>query len=207
MSATSISSACTVQWAAPELMKGKAKTKETDIFALGMTTWEIFERRNPFEGVPDLVVVNQILSNVRPEISSKTPREFRQIIEMSWAENPKDRPNASQIAVILSQFQSGVFGSFKSSKYRSATIKSIPASKFEDKQEEDAQIRTEEEEVSRKGKQNNINEKQIKFNKAKKEAEEAQARLAEQKVRAEQAKKRADTTRGIVKLAGSLEET
>ena len=61
--------------------------------------------------------------------------------------------------------------------------------------------------MSRKGKQNNINEKQIKFNKAKKEAEEAQARLAEQKIRAEEAKKRADTTRGIVKLAGSLKET
>ena len=206
MSATSISSACTVQWTAPELMKGKAKTKETDIFALGMTTWEIFERRNPFEGVPDLVVVNQILSNVRPEISSKTPREFRQIIEKSWAEYPKDRPSASQIAVVLSQFQSGAFGSFKSLKYRSTTIKSIPASKLKAKEEEDAQIRTEEE-VNRKGKQNNINEKQNKFNKAMAEADEAKARLVEQKKRAEEARKRADATREIEKLARSLNET
>ena len=206
MSAASISSACTVQWTAPELMKGKAKTKETDIFALGMTTWEIFERRNPFEGVPDLVVVNQILSNVRPEISSKTPREFRQIIEKSWAEYPKDRPSASQIAVVLSQFQSGAFGSFKSLKYRSTTIKSIPASKLKAKEEEDAQIRTEEE-VNRKGKQNNINEKQNKFNKAMAEADEAKARLVEQKKRAEEARKRADATREIEKLARSLNET
>ena len=127
MSATSISSAFTVQWTAPEIMKGAAKTKETDIFALGMTTWEIFERRNPFEGVPDLVVVNQITSNVRPEISSKTPGEFRQLIEKSWDENPKVRPTASQIAVVLSQFQLGAFGSFKSSKYSSTTMKSILA--------------------------------------------------------------------------------
>ena len=97
-------------------MKGAAKTKETDIFALGMTTWEIFKRRNPFEGVPDLVVVNQITSNVRPEIPSKTPGEFRQLIEKSLDEKPKVRPTASQIAVVLSQFQLGAFGSFKSSK-------------------------------------------------------------------------------------------
>jgi len=206
MTVTTISSAFTMQWAAPELMNGKAKTRETDIFALGMTIWEIFECRNPFEGISDAAVVKQITSNVRPEISNKTPIEFREIIEKSWDGNPKVRPRASQIAVVLSQFQSGAFGSFKSLKYRSTTIKSIPASKLKAKEEEDAQIRTEEE-VNRKGKQNNINEKQNKFNKAMAEADEAKARLVEQKKRAEEARKRADATREIEKLARSLNET
>lgn len=125
MTVTTISSAFTMQWAAPELMNGKAKTRETDIFALGMTIWEIFECRNPFEGISDAAVVKQITSNVRPEISSKTPIEFREIIEKSWDGNPKVRPRASQIAVVLSQFQFGAFGSFKSSKYSSTTMKNI----------------------------------------------------------------------------------
>ena len=150
MSAMSISSAFTVQWTAPEIMKGAAKTKETDIFALGMTTWEIFERRNPFEGVPDLVVVNQITSNVRPEISSKTPGEFRQLIEKSWDENPKVRPMASQIAVVLSQFQSGVFGSFKTSKYSSTTMKNILAKNAEKEGDCDANNEEESKEEKRR---------------------------------------------------------
>ena len=131
MSVTSLSGAFTVQWTAPELMKGKVKTRETDVFALGMTIWEIFERKSPFEGVDDLVVVNQILNNVRPEISSKTPREFKHIIEKAWSDNVKSRPMASQIAVVLSQFQSGAFGSFKSSKYSSTKMKSILANNTE----------------------------------------------------------------------------
>ena len=90
-----------------------------------MTIWEIFECRNPFEGISDAAVVKQITSNVRPEISNKTPIEFREIIEKSWDGNPKVRPRASQIAVVLSQFQFGAFGSFKSSKYSSTTMKNI----------------------------------------------------------------------------------
>ena len=136
----------------PHSQKNEACTdaKKILIFALGMTIWEIFERRNPFEGVPDLVVVNQILSNVRPEISSNTPREFRQIIERSWHENPKVRPMASQIAVVLSQFQSGVFGSFKTSKYSSTTMKNILAKNAEKEGDCDANNEEESKEEKRR---------------------------------------------------------
>ena len=93
----------TVQWSSPELLKGKRKDRASDIFALAVTLWEIFERDTPFAGMADMIVINQILANVRPEIE-KTPAEFRSLIQRAWTEDAKSRPNAGQIAYALSNF-------------------------------------------------------------------------------------------------------
>jgi len=50
-----------------------------------------------------MIVINQILANVRPEIE-KTPTEFRSLIQRAWTEDAKSRPNAGQIAYALSNF-------------------------------------------------------------------------------------------------------
>ena len=91
----------TVQWSSPELLKGKKKDRASDVFALAVTLWEIFERDTPFAGMADMIVINQILANVRPEIE-KTPAEFRALIQRAWMDNAKSRPNAGQIAYALS---------------------------------------------------------------------------------------------------------
>ena len=46
------SSGLTVAWTAPELLKGEPKTYASDIFALGITLWEVFCRGTPFKGMP-----------------------------------------------------------------------------------------------------------------------------------------------------------
>ena len=91
----------TVQWSSPELLKGKKKDRASDVFALAVTLWEIFERDTPFAGMADMIVINQILANVRPEIE-KTPAEFRALIQRAWMDDAKSRPNAGQIAYALS---------------------------------------------------------------------------------------------------------
>jgi len=93
----------TVQWSSPELLKGKRKDRASDVFALAVTLWEIFERDTPFAGMADMIVINQILANVRPEIE-KTPAEFRSLVQRAWTEDAKSRPNAGQIAYALSNF-------------------------------------------------------------------------------------------------------
>jgi len=57
----------------------------------------------PFAGMADMIVINQILANVRPEIE-KTPTEFRSLIQRAWMEDAKARPNAGKIAYALSNF-------------------------------------------------------------------------------------------------------
>ena len=112
-------SAFTVQWTAPELLKGGRKSKESDVYALGVTFWEVFEGDRPFEGMPEMVVIQQILSNIRPEITSRTPSECHKLIESCWDESTKKRPTAAQLAVALSPKRSIAFRSQKSINYAS----------------------------------------------------------------------------------------
>jgi len=97
----SVQNGLTVQWSSPELLKGERKDRASDIFALAVTLWEIFERKTPFAGMADMIVINQILANVRPKIE-KTPAEFRALIQQAWIDDAKSRPNAAQMAYALS---------------------------------------------------------------------------------------------------------
>ena len=94
----------TVQWTAPEILKNQPKTKATDVYSLAMTIWEIFERKNPYGDMLDMIVINQILSNVRPEIGERVPLEFRRLVQKSWDKHAKARPSAEQVAFTLLKY-------------------------------------------------------------------------------------------------------
>ena len=91
----------TVQWSSPELLKGRRKDSASDVFALAVTLWEIFERKTPFRGMADMIVINQILAGIRPEFEN-TPSEFRAVVGKAWGDDAKSRPSAAQMACVLS---------------------------------------------------------------------------------------------------------
>jgi len=96
--------ALTVAWSAPELFKDLPKSFATDIYALGLTLWEIYERRVPFGNMPEAAVVNQVLSGHRPEIASaEMPEEIKKLIQLCWSEDPRERPAADKMAFILTR--------------------------------------------------------------------------------------------------------
>jgi len=101
VSSGSGSGGITVQWSAPELLKGQVKDRASDVFALAVTLWEIFERKTPFGGMADMIVINQILAGIRPAFEN-TPSEFRTLIKKAWGDDAKSRPSAAQIACVLS---------------------------------------------------------------------------------------------------------
>ena len=72
----------------------------SDVFALAVTLWEIFERDTPFSGMVDAIVINQILTGVRPAFEN-TPVEFRTLIKRAWSDDTKTRPKAAQMACVL----------------------------------------------------------------------------------------------------------
>ena len=57
--------ALTVAWSAPELFNDEPKSFASDVYALGVTLWEIFERRTPFGNMPEAAVVSQVLAGKR----------------------------------------------------------------------------------------------------------------------------------------------
>ena len=65
-----------------------------------LTLWEIYERATPFASMPEAAVVNQVLSGRRPKLA-KTPESTRPLVEACWSEDPKERPGADRVALML----------------------------------------------------------------------------------------------------------
>ena len=95
--------ALTIPWTAPELFRDEPKTFASDSYALGVTIWEVFERRIPFGNMPEAAIVNQVLNGERPSIRN-TPADVQTVINMAWSPLPTNRSTASQIAYVLTRF-------------------------------------------------------------------------------------------------------
>ncbi|PKC06664.1 kinase-like protein [Rhizophagus irregularis] len=68
-----------IPYIAPEIFKGSAFSKESDIYSLGMIMWELTTGCKPFANVEhDHNLIFNIIDGVRPEITEDTPQsEFK----------------------------------------------------------------------------------------------------------------------------------
>jgi serine/threonine protein kinase len=101
------SAGITVAWTAPEVLQNEDKTFASDVFALGMTLWETFERAKPFGRMPDMAAVSQLLNGKRPALTSKTPPRAALVIAACWAQEPKIRCTAAEAACVLTELRRG----------------------------------------------------------------------------------------------------
>lgn len=104
----------TLAWMAPELFKRKAIcTKQTDIYSLGMTLWEIASRKLPFEDAHgnQALIQNWIVQGERDEIPADCPKKIASLIRFCWQEKPERRPSADQIVLYLRSEQTEFTGS------------------------------------------------------------------------------------------------
>jgi serine/threonine protein kinase len=97
-SAASAPSGITVAWTAPEVLENEGKSFASDVFALGVTLWETFERGRPFGGMPDMAAINQLLTGKRPLLTGRTPPEAAAVIKTCWAQEVAKRPSAAEAA-------------------------------------------------------------------------------------------------------------
>ncbi|KAL5523312.1 hypothetical protein ACEPAF_1579 [Sanghuangporus sanghuang] len=87
-------------------------TKETDVWAFGMTVYELLDRRRPYEDLAEFQVLSAILSGQLPSVSqtfhNRSPlrRTVKAILwemcERCWTRDPKDR---AIIDTILYEFE------------------------------------------------------------------------------------------------------
>jgi len=89
---------------APEMMMENEYNEKVDMYAYGITMWEIFVGQ-PFlqdesflsvENYNDLMVA-VIKEKKRPKVPTWCPQSFKDILVACWDGNPKRRPNSSQI--------------------------------------------------------------------------------------------------------------
>lgn len=94
--------AMTPAYAAPEQWRGERATPATDVYAFGVTAFEIIEGRLPFLG-PDFR--KQHLSEPPPPLSSHCPPWLASIVTECLYKAPAARPSASNM---LARLKSGV---------------------------------------------------------------------------------------------------
>jgi serine/threonine protein kinase len=93
----------TSRWTAPEILNGEPKSFASDVFALGMTMYEIFERKRPFASMADSVVERKIVDGERPLVGATVLRLAAKLMHACWANNAKKRPSASIVAYSLTE--------------------------------------------------------------------------------------------------------
>ncbi|KAM6502858.1 kinase-like protein [Amanita muscaria] len=95
-----------LRWMSPELMTGAecTPTKESDIYAYGMTCYEILSGDIPFKSVMKEITVlyNVLLKGQRPErVESCDLDHTWDIITRCWAKKPEDRPHTTEVLEFL----------------------------------------------------------------------------------------------------------
>lgn len=99
---------------APELIRGLKQTKkshdelqfakETDVYAFGTVWYEILSGEFPFKGQPPHSVIFQIGCGMKQTLANlQATREVKDILMLSWAYQPDDRPDFNRLLQLLKE--------------------------------------------------------------------------------------------------------
>ncbi|RGB36129.1 kinase-like domain-containing protein [Rhizophagus diaphanus] len=95
-----------IPYVAPEIFKGAAFSKESDIYSLGMIMWELTTGCKPFANVEhDINLINKIIDEKRPEFTNDTPEWFANLMKKCWDANPSKRPTIDEIYDSVSNYE------------------------------------------------------------------------------------------------------
>ncbi|GBC38281.2 kinase-like domain-containing protein [Rhizophagus irregularis DAOM 181602=DAOM 197198] len=87
-----------IPYIAPEIFKGSAFSKESDVYCVGMIMWELTTGCKPFANVEhDIQLVYKILDGERPEITEDTPECYANLMKSCWDSDPEKRPTITEI--------------------------------------------------------------------------------------------------------------
>lgn len=99
---------------APELIRGLKQTKKahdelqfskaTDVHAFGTVWYEILSAEFPFKGQPPHSVIFQIGCGMKQTLANlQATREVKDILMLSWAYQPDDRPDFNRLLQLLKE--------------------------------------------------------------------------------------------------------
>ncbi|WIA08278.1 hypothetical protein OEZ85_007721 [Tetradesmus obliquus] len=83
---------------APEIMLDGRVSKAADVYAFGITLWEMYTGGRAFEGVPRALLGHQITrEHKRPRFPDSAPWAYRDLAERCWQPNWQERPTFEQV--------------------------------------------------------------------------------------------------------------
>src|SRR5438552_6419650 len=100
----------TLPYIAPEILRGEKASAASDIYSLGVVTYEIATGRRPFTGKTDALLMSEVL-NRQPlpprQLNATLPRSLEELILRTLSKEPAQRPS---IADLQSQLRESAGG-------------------------------------------------------------------------------------------------
>jgi serine/threonine protein kinase/Tfp pilus assembly protein PilF len=107
----------TASYMSPEQVEGRDADHRSDVFALGLTLYEMLSGRRAYARSSPMATMAAILHD-GPE-PLQVPTALREIVDRCLARRPEDRfPRMAEVKRALEQYQSGTSGSNSSSRWK-----------------------------------------------------------------------------------------
>eukprot|EP00752_Nemacystus_decipiens_P011886 g10539.t1 len=100
---TTVTSAGTPAYMAPELLEDRPYSKSVDVYAFGILLWEIFSRAIPFAGFSAADIREAVVSGGRPKVPRGNPSEVGQLMCRCWCQDSRQRPPFDEVEDLLQE--------------------------------------------------------------------------------------------------------
>eukprot|EP00200_Dunaliella_tertiolecta_P016210 CAMPEP_0202421856 /NCGR_PEP_ID=MMETSP1128-20130828/50555_1 /ASSEMBLY_ACC=CAM_ASM_000463 /TAXON_ID=3047 /ORGANISM="Dunaliella tertiolecta, Strain CCMP1320" /LENGTH=1194 /DNA_ID=CAMNT_0049029899 /DNA_START=159 /DNA_END=3743 /DNA_ORIENTATION=+ len=99
----------TVTHMAPEVLLEGRVSKAADVYAFGITLWELFTAGQPYKGVPKALLGHRVVKEQRrPALPLVMPEGYRELLNKCWSHKPEHRPMFSEILGCLRELRSAL---------------------------------------------------------------------------------------------------
>jgi serine/threonine protein kinase len=89
-------------YVAPEVLRGKEYTQESDIYGFGIIAYEVCTGLPPYHDIAhDKFLAISICQGLRPKSNYKIPQLILDIIKQCWDADPSKRPKANELEDLL----------------------------------------------------------------------------------------------------------
>jgi serine/threonine protein kinase len=93
-------------YVAPEVLRGKEYTQESDIYAFGIIAYEVCTGLPPYHDIAhDKILAISICQGLRPKSNYKIPQLILDIIKQCWDADPLKRPKAEELHDLLGDLE------------------------------------------------------------------------------------------------------
>ncbi|RIA91439.1 kinase-like domain-containing protein [Glomus cerebriforme] len=91
---------------APEVLKNKPYTKQSEVYSMSMIMWELTSNESPFSDKRhDKELAFAILNGLRPKIIEGTPDFYANIMKQCWNSDPSQRPDSSILPKLFEEMK------------------------------------------------------------------------------------------------------
>ncbi|EFA79492.1 LIM-type zinc finger-containing protein [Heterostelium album PN500] len=105
-------------WMAPEVFRNEPYTESCDVYSFGIVLWEIFCRRDPYDGVNSWSIPVMVCKGERPVVPADCPSEYAKLIKACWVDKAKKRPKFKEIRSTLNK----IYGSLTVKSKRGSSL-------------------------------------------------------------------------------------